>query len=119
MHHAALGTVSPDVALAAALEEAAGAALYQGAVQDAVELRQHALRLTPPPAQALPARPLSLAELLVVAAELHAVVELLASRVESLPAGRLRARAHLLSGRLGILASTFPRLFPPRPDWFS
>lgn len=104
LHHAALGTVGPDVALAAALEEAAGAALAHGALPDALELRQHALRLTLAAEPAMPERLLALAELLVAAGELPAVIELLAPRVEALPTGRQRARAHLLIGEASPLA---------------
>lgn len=103
LHHAALGSRGPDAELAAELADAAAASLARGALHDAIELAQHALRLTPPDDAALPERLLSTAELLVAAGELRAVTGLLAPRIHKLPAGRPRARAHLLLGE----AATF------------
>ena len=101
--HLALAAARPDAALATTLAAAARDAAGHGAPQAAVELADHALRLTPP---AVPSRNellLELAEYLAVAGERQRVTDLLEPVVETLPAGPVRARAYLLltAGALG------------------
>jgi DNA-binding CsgD family transcriptional regulator len=94
--HLALATTSPDAELARAVAEAAAAAAARGAVQDAVVLAEHALRLTPEGDALRAERLLALAAYLTVAGEPRLVTELLAPELPSLAPGRERARAELL-----------------------
>lgn len=102
--HAALATTGYDPDLATRAAAAAADALERGAVYDAVELGQHALRLTDAGSPEHAQRLLGLGRYLVIAGELPAVSELLAPWVEKLPAGRPRAQAHLLLGEAAPLA---------------
>jgi DNA-binding CsgD family transcriptional regulator len=94
--HLALATAIPDVDLAATVAAAAALAAERGAAHEAVELAQHALRLTPADATEYSARLLELAHYLATAGEFSRVIELLVPRIEMLPAGEARAAAHLL-----------------------
>ena len=84
--------------MAGTVAAAATGAARRGAAHDAAELAEHALRLTPPSAAEYPGRLLALAQCLVKVGELSRVTELLGPRIGELPAGGLRARAHLLLG---------------------
>ena len=99
--HLALAASRPDAALAAAVAAAAASASARGAVVAAVELAEHALRLTPADAPERPERVLTLAGYLETAGERRRVTELLTPEIESLPAGEPRVRAWLtlLDGR--------------------
>jgi DNA-binding CsgD family transcriptional regulator len=94
--HLALATARPDEALAASVAVAAGAAAARGAREQAVELAEHALRLTPQASPARPERLLMLADHLGAAGELGRMTELLTAQLASVPPGALRARAWLM-----------------------
>jgi DNA-binding CsgD family transcriptional regulator len=96
--HLALSATAPDAGLAGIVAAAVAAALRRGAAHDAAELAEHAFRLTPPPAAEYPGRLLEYAQRLLEVGELPRVAELLGSWIGKLPAGRVRARAHLLLG---------------------
>jgi DNA-binding CsgD family transcriptional regulator len=94
--HLALASATTDDALAATLANAAVRASARGARQQAAELAEHALRLTPPRSQDRSERVLALAECLETAGEMQRMTELLTVEIESLPAGISRARAWLM-----------------------
>ena len=98
--HLALAAEDPDPDLAAALAAAAQRANARGARQDAVELAEHAVRLTPPRSKERGERLLALAEHLEVAGERQRVTDVLLPELETLPAGgaRVRALLHLSEG---------------------
>jgi DNA-binding CsgD family transcriptional regulator len=96
--HLALSAPGQDADVAGIVAAAATAAARRGAAHDAAELSEHALRLTPPSAAEHPGRLLALAQCLMRLGELSRVTELLGPRIGELPAGELRARAHLLLG---------------------
>jgi DNA-binding CsgD family transcriptional regulator len=93
--HLALATDGPDETVAAAAALAADDARARGALEDAVELGEHAVRLSP----AGPARTdrvLTLADDLYRTGELRRLNELLGRELEALPPGPARAQAHFL-----------------------
>lgn len=94
--HLALATLSPDADIASSVAVAASSAAARGAVDASVELAEHALRLTPPRSAERSDRLLTLAEYLMRTGQPKRVSELLEPELGSLPAGRARARAHLL-----------------------
>lgn len=96
--HLALAARTADPDLADSVSSAAAAAVARGAMEEAIELAEHALRLTPREDPRHPERLLALAEYLEIAGEPARVVELLGERVDHLLAGRMRARACLLLG---------------------
>jgi DNA-binding CsgD family transcriptional regulator/tetratricopeptide (TPR) repeat protein len=102
--HLALASRGRNPRLGSIIASAAAAALRRGAVRDAVDLAEHALRLTPRDAAEFPDRLLELAEYLEMAGEPPRVRELLEPRIGDLPAGRARPRAHLLLGEASDLA---------------
>lgn len=93
--HLALAAEEPDEELAATVSRAARAASGRGAREQAGELAEHALRLTPPGSDARVDRLLALAEYLAVAGQERRLAELLTPELEALPA-TARARACLL-----------------------
>ena len=103
--HLALAAQRPDEDLAATLARAAAATAARGARQDAVELAEHALRLTPQESPERSERLLALAGHLERAGELQRLTDLLAPEVASLPAGAARARAWLLMSEAGGIRS--------------
>jgi len=102
--HLALATLRPDPGPASVIASAAAVAARRGAAHHAADLAEHALRLTPPSAAEYPDRLLVLGECLVTTGELERAMELVAPRVGELPAGAVRARAHLLLADAGNLA---------------
>jgi DNA-binding CsgD family transcriptional regulator len=94
--HLALAADAPEEELAVTVGTAAAAASARGARQEAVELAEHALRLTPPEAPTRGDRVLALAGYLEAAGELQRVTDLLTPELSSLPPGSARARAWLL-----------------------
>ncbi len=94
--HLAFATEHTDGELADTAERAARVAFARGDRQQAVQLAEHALRLTPPRSDERPERLLVLARYLEVAGEIHRVTDLLAPQLSSFPAGTLRARAWLM-----------------------
>ncbi len=94
--HLALAVDDPDEGLAAIVAAAASKAAARGAWQEALELAEHALRLTPPDAPARPDRLLAVGHDLVVAGEKQRVTDLLSAELESLPPGASRAQGWML-----------------------
>jgi hypothetical protein len=95
--HRALAAPGPDAGLAGEVAAAARAAA-RGAVADAAELAGHALRLTAAGDGEYDGRLLALARYLIDAGEHPRATALLAGRIGALPAGPVRAAAHLLLG---------------------
>jgi DNA-binding CsgD family transcriptional regulator len=93
--HLALGSEATDEQLAVVVADAASAASARGARQDAVELAEHAVRLTPPESAARVDRVLQLAEYLALAGEERRLTDLLTRELDAIPSGVPRARAHL------------------------
>jgi DNA-binding CsgD family transcriptional regulator len=98
--HLALATELPDLEVAGVVEAAARRTRARGAIEDAAELAEHALRLTPTEAAEHAERLLLLGEYLF-AFDPQRVVDLLATRADELPTGSARARAHLLLSDAG------------------
>jgi DNA-binding CsgD family transcriptional regulator len=94
--HLALAHSRADAGLAATIADGAAVAAARGATEQAVELAEHALRLTPAAAAERAERVLALAEYLLRAVEVARMRSLLEHELPSLPAGQLRARGHLL-----------------------
>ncbi|HET9507251.1 MAG TPA: AAA family ATPase, partial [Gaiellaceae bacterium] len=94
--HLALAAARPDAELAATVAAAAEAASHRGAPEAAVELAEHALRLTPHDHPDRLDRALELGGYLVVAGEKKRVRDLLEPLIESFPPGATRAKAWLL-----------------------
>jgi len=95
-HHLALASRDPDEHLAATVAAAAARAFARGARREAVELAEHAVRLTPAGSAERPERVLALASFLETAGEPERMKELLTANLSSIPAGSPRARAWLL-----------------------
>ena len=104
--HLALASEREDGALAETIARAAAGAGARGARRQAVNLAEHALRLTPSDSQARPERVLDLAACLETAGELTRMTELLTRELAFLPAGGHRAHAWLM-----------PRRAPARGRW--
>ncbi len=96
VRHLALAADDPNPELALELATASKAAFARGARREAVELAEHALRLTPSTHAAREERVLSLARCLVPVGEAQRITALLAPELERLRPGPARARAHLL-----------------------
>jgi DNA-binding CsgD family transcriptional regulator len=94
--HLALAAEQPDAELARTVAAAATIASARGARREAVELGEHALRLTPPEAPERSGRVLALGLALEIAGELRRLTDLLAPELPALPAGPLRGRAMVL-----------------------
>jgi len=103
VRHLALASSEPDADLAAAVAEAAADAARRGAAHTAVELAEHALRLTPPDAAERPDRVLELGGYLEVAGDLSRLTDLLTQALDEIPPGRKRVQAYQLlsSGAVG------------------
>ena len=93
--HLALAAERPDGELARAVAAAAAGAAARGARQDAVVLAEHALRLTPAPAERTE-RVLALGGYLEAAGEAQRITDLVSPELDSLPRGAPRVRALLL-----------------------
>jgi DNA-binding CsgD family transcriptional regulator len=97
--HRALATDAADEAVAVQAASAASEAIARGGTRDAIELAEHALRLTPTDSPERAGRLLDLGRYLDVAGEWEQLRELVQPRLADLPAGSTRARAlMLLSG---------------------
>jgi DNA-binding CsgD family transcriptional regulator len=94
--HLALATSVPDGDVAEAVAAAASDAAARGARRAAVELGEHALRLTPASSAERVGRVLALASYLETAGELQRVTDLLTAELAVIPPGSDRARAWLL-----------------------
>lgn len=92
--HLALSASAPDGEIAAVIEAASATALARGAPIVAAELAEHAVRLTPPAAEAdLQRRRLALPRAQVVAGDVRRARTLARDLVAALPAGQGRAEA--------------------------
>jgi len=92
--HLALATDGFDAELGETVAAAATAASFRGARREAVELAEHALRLTPPEAAEHGDRLVELAEHVALpGGNAQRVTDLLSGEVDSLPTSALRARA--------------------------
>jgi DNA-binding CsgD family transcriptional regulator len=113
--HLALAAECPDAALAGVLDDAAEHAHARGAAQSAVELTEHALRLTPATRLAeLQRRSLRAAEYQFHVGELQSARELVQALLEQSPVGRVHADALRLLGEILYYERSFPeatRLF--------
>lgn len=98
--HLALAHSRADDRLAATIGAGAAAAAARGATENAVELGEHALRLTPPGSPDRARRVLELGEYLLRAVEVGRLRTLLEEELQSLPPGPARARGHLLLARV-------------------
>jgi DNA-binding CsgD family transcriptional regulator len=94
--HLALATAVPDPEPALMVSRAAGIARRRGAARDAVDLAEHALRLTPDGDPERVERILSLGEYLLGHGDFDRMQALLEPELEQLPEGAARARAHML-----------------------
>lgn len=92
----ARATTHQDAGLAAAVEEGASVAFARGATEQAMELAEHALRLTPTGAPERAERILALGECLLRADESVRLRTLLERELSSFAPGDARARGHLL-----------------------
>ena len=105
--HLALGCEAPDEAVATSLEEAAGLSARRGAPQDASELLELSVRLTPD--EDVPAtnrRRLELARALLRAGDHGEAIVLLDELLRAETTGALRARTLELRGRIQWEAGT-------------
>src|SRR5262249_49162722 len=100
VRHRAMAAVAPDTELAEELSLAAARGAARGAGENAAELAAHALRLTAEDGDGRDRRLLALARYLIDAGEHVRATQLLAERIEMLPAGATRAAAHLLLGEV-------------------
>jgi DNA-binding CsgD family transcriptional regulator len=96
VRHLALAADQPDAELAAIVEAAAAGASARGARQEAVELAEHALRLTPPDSSERSDRVLALAGYFETAGERQRITDLITPELDLLPRGGPRVRAWLL-----------------------
>jgi DNA-binding CsgD family transcriptional regulator len=94
--HLALATSLPDGNVADGVAAAASGAAARGARRVAVELGEHALRLTPADSGVRWERLLALASYLETAGELQGVTDVLTDKLSVIPPGSYRARAWLL-----------------------
>ena len=108
--HRAEASAGPDPALASTLAAASTAALARGAAADAEQLAATALRLTPPDSPDYPARLLSLAGCYLGMGDLVRAAELLGPRLPDLPAGPIRARAHVMLGEASAVRDELGQL---------
>ena len=94
--HMALATSAPDRNVAARVAAAALGAAARGARRTAVELGEHALRLTPASSAERVERLLMLGSYLETAGEPQRVTDVLTAELPAIPSGSHRARAWLL-----------------------
>ena len=92
--HLALAAETADAELARTIALAAARAGLRGAANDAVELAEHALRLTPDSADGRSERLLALGEYLLAANEAPRATALLAEHLEQLQPGAARVHAY-------------------------
>lgn len=98
--HLASAAEGPDAELAARVAAGATGAVARGAMEQAVELAELALRLTPAVDPSRDEHVLRLGEYLHLAGEGARLRQLLDAELESLAAGEPRARGHLLRARV-------------------
>ena len=107
--HLAQACEATNPGLAETVARAAALAAARGAAQDAAELSEHALRLTPRRFPTRPDRVLELADHLFRAGQDRRLTELLDVELADLPPGAPRVRAHLLlnEGGLGLSVEAY------------
>ena len=103
VRHLALAAERADQDLAAALARASASASARGAAHEAVELAQHALRLTPAGHPGRSERVLALAGCLETAGERQQVTRLLTPELPTLSPGAPRVRAWLMLSEGGAI----------------
>jgi DNA-binding CsgD family transcriptional regulator len=100
--HRAEASAGPDPELASTLAAASEAAMTRGAAVDAEQLAASALRLTPAGLPEYPGRLLALADCYLMMGDLTRAGDFLSPRLSDLPAGPLRARAHVILGEASV-----------------
>lgn len=96
--HVAVATSRPDAAVAALVDEAADAVARRGAMTAALELREHALRLTPPEERDdVFRRMIAAAKAHLAVAEIDRARTLSDALLAQVPTGRWRAEALMLA----------------------
>jgi DNA-binding CsgD family transcriptional regulator len=103
--HLALSADAPSEELAATVAAAAAHASARGSRQEAVELAEHAVRLTPAGSGGRGDRLLAVAEYLLLAGEKQRATELLEPELDAIPPGPARKRALLILAA-GVITST-------------
>jgi DNA-binding CsgD family transcriptional regulator len=103
--HLALASARPNEHVAQIVAAGAAGAAARGARQEAVELGEHAVRLTPPDSVQRGERLLALADYLVLAGQNQRATELLTPALDVLPEGPARARALLILAT-GVIRSS-------------
>jgi DNA-binding CsgD family transcriptional regulator len=99
--HLALSAHKPDRDITASLEEAAEVAMGRGAVATAVELREHALRLTPAESRNdVHRRTVAVARAHLATGNPRRAAALIRDLLDRAPAGALRAEAFMLASEL-------------------
>ena len=96
--HLAFASERANAELAETVALAANGAAARGARQQASELAEHALRLTPADAPARPERVLALARHLEMTGDMRRMTDLLTAELAALPPGAPRAHAWLMLG---------------------
>jgi DNA-binding NarL/FixJ family response regulator len=94
--HLALAADRPEGALADTLAAVAAGAAARGAREQAVQLAEHALRLTPADAPVRSERVLLAAGYLEAAGDMERMTEMVSAELSAIPSGLPRARALLL-----------------------
>jgi DNA-binding CsgD family transcriptional regulator len=108
--HLALATNKPDADVAAALEEAAAIAETRGAIVAAIELAEHALRLTPGEVdESRHRRAVAAARLHLAAGDAPRARAIAVELLAATPEGRLRAEALVLLSDLESAAGALER----------
>ncbi len=103
--HLAMAAAGPDEELGRIVAGAAAAASERGALHEADQLAAQALQLTPAGSSGYPDRLLALARCHLAVGDSARVRDLLRPRLEDLPPGPFRARAHLLLGEAATRAT--------------
>jgi DNA-binding CsgD family transcriptional regulator len=115
--HLALASDGPDAEVAAALEDAAALANIRGAIVAAVELGEHALRLTPSDAREdHHRRTIVAARMQLTGGDARRARGLAADLAAAAPEGRLRAEALVLLSDVGDEASDLERAIDLRRE---
>ncbi len=98
--HLAAAAAGPDAGLALVVALGAHEATLRGAINEAIELSNDALRLTPPGDASRDQRVIDLGELLYRAMEHEALADMIGRELDGLRPGTPRARGHLLAAHV-------------------
>lgn len=101
-HHLAEAATEPGAELAETVAAGASEAATRGAIDEAIELAEQALRLTPPGSDDRPERVLTLGEYLLRGVEPKRLRELMSVELDALPRGTPKARGHLLAAHVPV-----------------